>query len=112
MSNILKAFINIINNYQTSITNVTQGNNRANNMGEGLETYIKDVFASTTNETDEQTKLEKLSRIYSYQGNKNNPPDLMLKNSDAIEIKKIESKNTAIALNSSYPKANFMPIVQ
>lgn len=105
MSNILKAFINIVNNYQISITNVTQGNNRANNMGEGLETYIKDMFAGTMNETNEQIKLEKLSRIYSYQGNKNNPPDLMLSSSDAIEIKKLESKNSAIALNSSYPKA-------
>ena len=104
MSNIIKAFINIVNNYQVNITNVTQGNNRANNMGEGLETYIKDIFANTTNETNEQLKLEKLSRIYSYQGNKNNPPDLMLKDSDAIEVKKLESKNSAIALNSSYPK--------
>lgn len=104
MSNILKAFVNIVNNYQINITNVTQGNNRANNMGEGLETYIKDIFASTTNETNEQLKLEKLSRIYSYQGNKNNPPDLMLRDSDAIEVKKLESKNSAIALNSSYPK--------
>lgn len=105
MSNILKAFINIVNNHQVNITNVTQGNNRANNMGEGLETYIKDIFASNTNETNEQVKLERLSRIYSYQGNKNNPPDLMLRNSDAIEIKKLESRSSAIALNSSYPKA-------
>jgi hypothetical protein len=105
MSNILKAFINIINNYQVSIDNITQGNNRANNMGEGLETYIKDIFANTTNETDEQVKLEKLAITYSYQGNKNNPPDLMLRDSDAIEVKKLESKNSAIALNSSYPKA-------
>lgn len=105
MSNIIKAFINIVNNYHVSIKNVTQGNNRANNMGEGLETYIKDAFANTSNETDEQKKLERLEQIYSYQGNKNNPPDLILKNSDAIEIKKLESKNSAIALNSSYPKA-------
>jgi hypothetical protein len=105
MSNILKAFTNIINNYQINITNVTQGNNRANNMGEGLETYIKDIFANTINETNKQAKLEKLAITYSYQGNKNNPPDLMLRNSDAIEVKKLESKNTAIALNSSYPKA-------
>jgi len=105
MSNILKAFINIVNNYQVHIENITNGNNRANNMGEGLEAYIKDIFASTTNETNAQTKLERLERIYSYQGNKNNPPDLMLRNSDAIEIKKLESKNSAIALNSSYPKA-------
>jgi len=105
MSNILKAFINIVNNYQVNINTITGGNNRANNMGEGLESYIKDVFAGTINESDEQKKLEELEKIYSFQGNKNNPPDLMLKNSDAIEIKKLESKNSAIALNSSYPKS-------
>jgi len=105
MSNIIQAFINIVSNDQQSINTITTGNNRANNMGEGLETYIKDIFAGTTNEIDSQVKLEKLEEIYSYQGNKNNPPDLILKNSDAIEIKKLESKNSAIALNSSYPKA-------
>ncbi|HIP52225.1 MAG TPA: NgoPII family restriction endonuclease [Campylobacterales bacterium] len=44
MSNIIKAFINIVNNYQVNIEEFTQGNNRANNMGEGLETYIKDMM--------------------------------------------------------------------
>lgn len=39
MSNILKAFINIVNNHQVTIPNMTQGNNRANNMGEGLDLY-------------------------------------------------------------------------
>ncbi len=74
-------------------------------MGEGLESYIKDAFAQTIGETNEQKILEIFSEIYSYSGNKNNPPDLILKNSDAIEIKKLESHSTAIALNSSYPKA-------
>ena len=105
MSNILKAFANIVNNYQQNISTVTSGNNRANNMGVGLEHYIQNMFASTQDMADETLRLEQLSKIYSYQGNKNNPPDLMLKNSDAIEIKKLESKNSAIALNSSYPKA-------
>jgi hypothetical protein len=81
------------------------GNNRANNMGAGLEEFIKDIFAGTINETDEQNRLTTFSQTYSYSGNKNNPPDLILKNSDAIEIKKLESHNTAIALNSSYPKS-------
>jgi hypothetical protein len=105
MSNIIQPFINIVNNYQQDITAITNGNNRANNMGEGLEHYIKDMFANTHNIKDETLRLQKLSKIYSYQGNKNNPPDLMLENSDAIEIKKLESKKSAIALNSSYPKA-------
>ncbi len=105
VSNVIRAFINIINNYQINIENVTNGNNRANNMGEGLETYIKNAFADTFNNEDKPDTLQKLNNIFSYQGNKNNPPDLILKNSDAIEIKKLESKSSAIALNSSYPKA-------
>ncbi len=94
MSNILKAFLNIINNYQINIQNIINGNNRANNMGDGLEEFIKDIFAGTINETNEQNRLAIFSQIYSYSGNKNNPPDLILKNSDAIEIKKLESSIT------------------
>ena len=105
MSNLIKAILNIVNSTQIEIGTMTTGNNRANNMGDGLEEYIKNIFASTINETNEQKRLETFSHVYSYNGNKNNPPDLMLKNSDAIEIKKLESYNTAIALNSSYPKA-------
>jgi hypothetical protein len=105
MSNLLQAFINIVNNYQVTAESLSSGNNRANNMGEGLEKYIQNAFANTQNITEEQVRLEALSSIFSYQGNKNNPPDLILKESDAIEIKKLESKNSAIALNSSYPKA-------
>lgn len=105
MANILTAFCTIVSNYQIYVQDITRGSNRANNMGDGLEAFIKDAFAGTFNETNEQIKLELFSRVYSYSGNKNNPPDLILQNSDAIEIKKLESYNTAIALNSSYPKA-------
>ena len=105
MSNILKAFINTMNSYQSNVSTLTSGNNRANNMGAGLEEFIKDIFVGTINETNEQNRLTTFSQTYSYSGNKNNPPDLILSNSDAIEIKKLESHNTAIALNSSYPKA-------
>lgn len=105
MSNSLKAFINIINNYQQNINSITSGNNRANNMGDGLEEYIKNAFASTFSETNEQNRLNIFSQTYSYSGNKSNPPDLILKNGDAIEIKKLESNAGTIALNSSYPKS-------
>ncbi len=103
MSNVLKAFINIVNNYQTNVGAITNGNNRANNMGEGLEKYIKNAFAGTFDETNEQQRLTIFSQTYSYSGNKNNPPDLILSGSDAIEIKKLESYSTAIALNSILP---------
>jgi hypothetical protein len=44
------------------------------------------------------------NKFFSYLGNQNNPPDIILKNSDAIEVKKIETLGSALALNSSYPK--------
>ena len=105
MSNIIKAFINITNSPIVELVDYYSGKNRVNNAGKALEIYIQDAFAGTINEADELKRLEKLEQIYSYQGNQNNPPDLMLKNSNAIEVKKLQSKNSAIALNSSYPKA-------
>ncbi len=105
MSNIIRAFMTIVDHHATSIVSVQTGNNRANNMGKGLEQYIQNVFAGTIDIEDKQEKMHRFEQIFSYQGNKNNPPDLILRDSDAIEIKKIESKNSALALNSSYPKA-------
>ncbi|MBU1668854.1 NgoPII family restriction endonuclease [bacterium] len=105
MSNLIKAFINIVNNPIIKLGEHYSGRNRINNVGKALEVYIQDAFAGTINELDEMKRLEKLSKIFSYEGNQNNPPDLILKNSDAIEVKKLQSKNSAIALNSSYPKA-------
>jgi hypothetical protein len=107
MSNILKAFISITQNPIVNLVDYYQGRNRINNSGKALEIYIQDIFAGTINENDENRRLQRLEEIFSYQGNQNNPPDLILRNSDAIEVKKIQSKNSTIALNSSYPKAKF-----
>ncbi len=105
MANILKAFINITQNPIINLVDYYQGRNRINNSGKALEIFIQDVFAETLNENDENRRLKRLEEVFSYQGNQNNPPDLILRNSDAIEVKKLQSKNSAIALNSSYPKA-------
>ena len=59
---------------------------------------------SCTEENDINKRNLKINSVFSYLGNQNNPPDIILKNSDAIEVKKIQSKASAIALNSSYPK--------
>lgn len=105
MSNIIKAFINIVNNPVIELVDYYSGRNRMNNAGKALETFVQDAFAGTIDERDKNRRLKKLEEIYSYEGNQNNPPDLMLKSSDAIEVKKLQSKNSAIVLNSSYPKA-------
>ena len=103
MSNIIDAIINLVNYKNNSLLENTAGNNRANNSGDGLEEYVKDLFAGTF-DIDGAQRLEKISNIFSYLGNNSNPPDAMLREGDAIEVKKIESPNSALALNSSYPK--------
>lgn len=103
MANIINAIINLVNNPISHLTNYYQGRNRANNAGDALEEYVKDMFANTF-ELTENERLEKISDTFSYLGNNSNPPDAMLRGGDAIEVKKIESFGSALALNSSYPK--------
>lgn len=105
MSNIIDAIINLVTNPKLNLRKQSAGHNRANDMGKGLEEYIKDLFAGTVEETDEQKRIVALNSVFSYLGNQNNPPDAMLKGGDAIEVKKIESNDASLALNSSYPKA-------
>lgn len=105
MSNILKAIINLREGINTTLTESASGKNRMNNMGEGLEIYIKDIFSNSLNETSDTQKKENYSKTFSYLGNANNPPDMILKSGDAIEVKKLENSRSAdLALNSSYPK--------
>jgi NgoPII restriction endonuclease. len=102
--NIINAIINLVNNPVVELQEYYYSRNRANSMGASLEEYVKDLFANTFNCNNEVERLEKIQKVFSYLGNNTNPPDGMLRNGDAIEIKKIESNNSALALNSSHPK--------
>ena len=101
--NIINAIINLVQNPITQLVNYSQGRNRANSMGDALEEYIKDIFSNSFGMSGTE-RLERISSVFSYLGTNSNPPDAMLKHGDAIEVKKIESDNAALALNSSYPK--------
>lgn len=106
MTNILEAIVNIANNPVVAIRNHYTGRNRANNVGEALEMFVKDAFANTIQEQDEQVKNTRFSQVFSWLGNQNHPPDIMIREGDAIEVKKTQSANSDLALNSSYPKSN------
>lgn len=104
--NIINAIINLVSNPVIELVEYYRGRNRANNAGDALEEYVKDLFSGTFGtEPQERNRLQ--SEVFSYLGNNSNPPDAMLKNGDAIEVKKIESDNASLALNSSYPKHKF-----
>lgn len=101
--NIINAIIHLVQNPVTNIVANTSGNNRANNAGDALERYAQDLFAGSFN-VSESKRNKMINNVFSYLGNTNSPPDAMLRDGDAIEVKKIESKTAALALNSSYPK--------
>lgn len=96
--NIINAIHQIVTHLSNELNRQTHGLNRANQMGGALEEWIKDIFADTINCTDENERLLKLSQTFSYLGNQNNPPDMILKNGDAIEVKKVIGKNATLAL--------------
>ena len=104
MSNTIQAIINLITDPQLELGDYYNQRHRANALGQSLEEYVKDLYAGTLREEDEQKRLEKISEVFSYLGNDSNPPDAMLLDGDAIEVKKLESLTGAIQLNSSHPK--------
>ena len=105
MTDILKAIHNISKLENWNIEEVILSSNRAISMGEGLESFVKNAFADTFKIENQNEKHLLFSEIFSYEGSKRTPPDLMIKNGDAFEIKKTEVLSTEIQLNSSHPKS-------
>ena len=106
MTNILEAIYNIVIQKNFKIKALYSGRNRANGMGDALENYIKDAFADTFLTGQEIDRMKIFNQKFSWLGSQNNPPDIMIKGGDAIEVKKTQSSTTSLALNSSYPKAD------
>ena len=105
MSNILDAIYNISKLKNLEVEEITSGSNRMLNIGEGLEIFVKNAFADTYKISDKKSRIAKFSEVFSYEGSKRTPPDLMIKKGDAIEVKKVETLTSELQLNSSFPKA-------
>lgn len=105
MTNILEAIYNISQLDSLIIDDVTVGSNRLISVGEGLETFVKNALANTLKITDKSERIKKYQEVFSYQGSSRTPPDLMIRNGDAFEVKKVEALTTDLQLNSSHPKS-------
>ena len=55
--NIIDAIINIIKNPILELREYSASHNRANNMGEALEEYIKDLFSGTVFDKNENKSM-------------------------------------------------------
>ena len=103
-TNILKALANLQKVKNFSLPKIYNGSNRINNMGVALEYFTKDAFCGSYALKSLADKDRAHSRLLSYIGNTNNPPDFIVQGGDAVEVKKIQNPNSGLALNSSYPK--------
>lgn len=103
MTNVLEALINIVENKDYEITEYTKGGNRAQNMGEALEEYIFDAFSNSFEIENSEERTTEHQKVFSFLGSKNKIPDAILKNGEALEVKKATAESS-IQLNSSYPK--------
>jgi hypothetical protein len=104
-TNILHAINSLIDNDLYSIQRYRNLSYkiRINNTGEALENLVKDSLCNNFNlAADKRIVIQ--NEYFSYLGNQNNPPDLIIRNGDAFEVKKIETNEGSIALNSSFPK--------
>ncbi|MFK7982235.1 MAG: NgoPII family restriction endonuclease, partial [Saprospiraceae bacterium] len=101
MANILEAIFNISTLSPNKIKEITL----ASNGSKSLEIFIKNSFAGVNSTDNENEKSNKYSNFFSFEGNKTDSPNLIIKGGDAIEIKKTKNIKSDIQLNSSYPKA-------
>ncbi|MDC0182567.1 NgoPII family restriction endonuclease [Nitrosomonadales bacterium] len=116
----LNAVINFIENDESNEVNQSspQSTNKINMEGDDFEEYIKRLFVPEAEKQEplDKEKNEKIKeantklyeKYFSFLGEKNHPPDLIVKEGDAIEVKKIQGTTTttsSLELNSSPPRA-------
>lgn len=77
---------------------------RINAVGQQLEFYVKDAICGSFKSEQREKEVAHSKGVFSYLGNQNNPPDLIIAGGDAFEIKKIQSLKASLALNNSPPK--------
>lgn len=109
-NNIISAFINIVDFANNDLDEYsTKYLIRINAVGDQLEYFVKDAISDSFKLIPSEKPI-RYSEVFSWLGNQNNPPDLIIKKGDAFEVKKISPSKinsgmpSALALNSSHPK--------
>ncbi|MDQ5948435.1 MAG: hypothetical protein QG651_929 [Pseudomonadota bacterium] len=78
MTNSLVAIKNIIENPVKELVEDYKGINRAKNMGDAFEKYVKDAFCGIDHSMLDAELAKKYSQYFSYLGNSNNPLEFKL----------------------------------
>lgn len=103
MSTVLEAVVRYAGMENRSMSEIYASSNRINQKGDKLEFFAKDLFCGSFDLESKDEKQKVYENYLSYLGEKNHPPDFILRNGEAFEVKKTTSKAGSVQLNSSHP---------
>jgi hypothetical protein len=73
-----------------------------------IEYYVKNAISGTLNSKKNKKLADRYNGVFSYLGNKNKPPDMILQGGDAVVIKTIKTNRGSLTINNSPPKDRLM----
>jgi hypothetical protein len=73
-----------------------------------IENYVKDAISGSFKSVKDKKSTDRYSETFSYIGNKNKPPDMIMKGGDAVIIKTIKTYKGSLTINNSPPKDRIM----
>ena len=104
-SNILVAIKNISDLENNNLSDYFESYSaKIENVRQQIQYYLKDAISETSKSAKEKKPKDRYNRIFSYEGNKNSPPDLIIKNGDAFIIRKNQTFKGSLNLGNSPPK--------
>jgi len=111
MRTVIDAIIDIVerNAYSLNSSLLLQGNNIVQANGIPFEDYVMNLFSDNLFETNKKRYRTKIDETYSCLHANNYSPDFIIKEGDAIEVKKTEKYANEYQFNSSYPKNKLFP---
>jgi len=69
-----------------------------------LEYFLKDAISGSFKSANEKKAADRYRGVFSYLGNKTNPPDMILEGGDALVLKTSKTYRASLTLSNSPPK--------
>jgi hypothetical protein len=73
-----------------------------------IEYYVKDAISGSFKSVKDKKPTDRYNGVFSYIGNKNKPPDMIIHGGDALVIKTIKTYKGSLTINNSPPKDRLM----
>lgn len=73
-----------------------------------IEYYVKDAISNSFKSIKDKKPTDRYNGVFSYIGNKNKPPDMIIQDGDAVVIKTIKTYQGSLTINNSPPKDRLM----